>query len=152
MTSTSNTTLAPVLFQYKFYEVVSVRRLHWLTRWRPIIDHNKKRVKELAKENSKPIWKYCMPISKKIHSVIRLPYHSVANAAMLHRTNKIDSNNNENTTAVLFLLLKIFNNHLMVKEDETQNCFLMELAVGDYFKSMSSGEFQINFQVTDYGL
>ena len=52
----------------------------------------------------------------------------------------------------LFLLLKIFNNHLMVKEDETQNCFLMELAVGDYFKSMSSGEFQINFQVTDYGL
>ena len=30
----------------------------WLLRWRPVIDHSMKRVKELAKENSKPIWKH----------------------------------------------------------------------------------------------
>ena len=29
----------------------------WLTRWRPVIDHSMKRVKELARENSKLIWK-----------------------------------------------------------------------------------------------
>ena len=29
----------------------------WLLRWRPVIDHSMKRVKELAQENnSKPIW------------------------------------------------------------------------------------------------
>jgi ABC-type uncharacterized transport system ATPase subunit len=28
----------------------------WLTRWKPVIDHSMKRVKELAQENSKPIW------------------------------------------------------------------------------------------------
>ena len=28
----------------------------WLTRWKPVIDHCMTRVKELAKENSKPIW------------------------------------------------------------------------------------------------
>ena len=27
----------------------------WILRWRPVIDHSMKRVKELAKENSKPI-------------------------------------------------------------------------------------------------
>ena len=32
----------------------------WLTRWRPVIDHSMKRVKELANENSKPIWKHFM--------------------------------------------------------------------------------------------
>jgi hypothetical protein len=30
----------------------------WLLRWRPVIDHSMKRVKELAKENSKPIWQH----------------------------------------------------------------------------------------------
>jgi len=30
----------------------------WMNRWRPVIDHSMKRVKELAKENSKPIWKH----------------------------------------------------------------------------------------------
>jgi hypothetical protein len=30
----------------------------WLMRWRPVIDHSMKRVKELAKENSKPIWQH----------------------------------------------------------------------------------------------
>ena len=30
----------------------------WILRWRPVIDHSMKRVKELAKENSKPIWKH----------------------------------------------------------------------------------------------
>jgi hypothetical protein len=30
----------------------------WLTRWKPVIDHSMKRVKELAQENSKPIWKH----------------------------------------------------------------------------------------------
>jgi hypothetical protein len=30
----------------------------WLLRWKPVIDHSMKRVKELAKENSKPIWKH----------------------------------------------------------------------------------------------
>ena len=30
----------------------------WITRWRSVIDHSMKRVKELAKENSKPIWKH----------------------------------------------------------------------------------------------
>ena len=30
----------------------------WINRWRPVIDHSMKRVKELAKENSKPIWKH----------------------------------------------------------------------------------------------
>ncbi|OEU11118.1 hypothetical protein FRACYDRAFT_246229 [Fragilariopsis cylindrus CCMP1102] len=30
----------------------------WLNRWRRVIDHSMKRVKELAKENSKPIWRH----------------------------------------------------------------------------------------------
>ena len=30
----------------------------WINRWKPVIDHSMKRVKELAKENSKPIWKH----------------------------------------------------------------------------------------------
>ena len=30
----------------------------WMNRWRPVIDHSMKRVKELAKENSKPIWQH----------------------------------------------------------------------------------------------
>jgi hypothetical protein len=30
----------------------------WMLRWRPVIDHSMKRVKELAKENSKPIWQH----------------------------------------------------------------------------------------------
>jgi hypothetical protein len=30
----------------------------WILRWRPVIDHSMKRVKELAKENSKPIWQH----------------------------------------------------------------------------------------------
>jgi hypothetical protein len=32
----------------------------WLTRWKPVIDHSMKRVKELAQENSKPIWQHFM--------------------------------------------------------------------------------------------
>jgi hypothetical protein len=28
----------------------------WIHRWRPVIDHSMKRVKELATANSKPIW------------------------------------------------------------------------------------------------
>jgi len=30
----------------------------WISRWRPVIDHSMKRVKELAKDNSKPIWQH----------------------------------------------------------------------------------------------
>jgi hypothetical protein len=30
----------------------------WLTRWKPVVEHSMKRVKELAQENSKPIWKH----------------------------------------------------------------------------------------------
>ena len=30
----------------------------WITRWKPVIDHSMKRVKELAQENSKPIWQH----------------------------------------------------------------------------------------------
>jgi hypothetical protein len=30
----------------------------WLTRWKPVVEHIMKRVKELARENSKPIWKH----------------------------------------------------------------------------------------------
>jgi hypothetical protein len=30
----------------------------WLMRWKPVIDHSMKRVKELAKKNCKPIWKH----------------------------------------------------------------------------------------------
>jgi hypothetical protein len=30
----------------------------WMLRWRPVIDHSMKRVKELALEKSKPIWKH----------------------------------------------------------------------------------------------
>ena len=49
-----------------YYELLLDSRLEdtnqqmkkWLTRWRPIIDHSMKRVKELAKDNSKPIWKH----------------------------------------------------------------------------------------------
>jgi hypothetical protein len=29
-----------------------------LLRWHPVVDHSMKRVKELAKENSKPIWRH----------------------------------------------------------------------------------------------
>jgi hypothetical protein len=45
----------------------------WLTRWNLVIDHSMKRVKELAQENSKPIWKHFtankptkMKVSRKI--------------------------------------------------------------------------------------
>jgi hypothetical protein len=30
----------------------------WINRWKTVIDHSMIRVKELAKENSKPIWKH----------------------------------------------------------------------------------------------
>jgi hypothetical protein len=30
----------------------------WMLRWKPVIDHSMKRVKELAKINSKPIWQH----------------------------------------------------------------------------------------------
>jgi hypothetical protein len=30
----------------------------WITRWKPVVEHSMKRVKELAQENSKPIWKH----------------------------------------------------------------------------------------------
>jgi hypothetical protein len=30
----------------------------WLNRWKPVVDHSMKRVKELAKANSKPIWQH----------------------------------------------------------------------------------------------
>jgi ABC-type uncharacterized transport system ATPase subunit len=30
----------------------------WLLRWKPVIDHSMKRVKELAKGSSKPIWQH----------------------------------------------------------------------------------------------
>ncbi|OEU14903.1 hypothetical protein FRACYDRAFT_241460 [Fragilariopsis cylindrus CCMP1102] len=30
----------------------------WINRWKPVIDHSMKRVKELAQENSKPIWQH----------------------------------------------------------------------------------------------
>ncbi|OEU05983.1 hypothetical protein FRACYDRAFT_257099 [Fragilariopsis cylindrus CCMP1102] len=30
----------------------------WINRWRQVIDHSMKRVKELAKENNKPIWRH----------------------------------------------------------------------------------------------
>jgi hypothetical protein len=30
----------------------------WLTRWKPVISHSMKRVKELAQANSKPIWQH----------------------------------------------------------------------------------------------
>jgi hypothetical protein len=30
----------------------------WMLRWKPVVDHSMKRVKELAKENSKPIWQH----------------------------------------------------------------------------------------------
>jgi hypothetical protein len=30
----------------------------WLLRWKPVVDHSMKRVKEIAKENSKPIWQH----------------------------------------------------------------------------------------------
>jgi hypothetical protein len=30
----------------------------WLLRWKPVIEHSMKRVKELAQANSKPIWKH----------------------------------------------------------------------------------------------
>jgi hypothetical protein len=32
----------------------------WLTRWRPVLDHSMKRVKERAQKNSKPIWQRFM--------------------------------------------------------------------------------------------
>jgi hypothetical protein len=30
----------------------------WINRWKPVVEHSMKRVKELARENSKPIWKH----------------------------------------------------------------------------------------------
>jgi hypothetical protein len=30
----------------------------WMNRWKPVIEHSMKRVKELARENSKPIWQH----------------------------------------------------------------------------------------------
>jgi hypothetical protein len=43
----------------------------WMpSRWRPVIDHSMKRVKELAKENSKPIWQHITAnkVSRKRHT------------------------------------------------------------------------------------
>jgi hypothetical protein len=48
----------------------------WLNRWKPVIDHSMKRVKELAKENSKPIWQHFtankpakMKVSRRINKM-----------------------------------------------------------------------------------
>jgi hypothetical protein len=45
----------------------------WMLRWKPVVDHSMKRVRELAKENSKPIWQHFtankpakMKVSRKI--------------------------------------------------------------------------------------
>ena len=45
----------------------------WLNRWKPVVEHSMKRVRELAKENSKPIWQHFtankpakMKVSRKI--------------------------------------------------------------------------------------
>jgi hypothetical protein len=35
-------------------------KMKWITRWKPVVEHSMKRVKELARENSKPIWKHFM--------------------------------------------------------------------------------------------
>jgi hypothetical protein len=45
----------------------------WLTRWKPVIEHSMKRVKELARENSKPIWKHFTankPAKTKVSRII----------------------------------------------------------------------------------
>ena len=59
----------------------------WINRWRQVIDHSMKRVKELAKENSKPIWRHftknkpakitvSRKISTKIHSKLKKMYNN----------------------------------------------------------------------------
>ena len=48
----------------------------WITRWRPVIDHSMKIVKELAKENSKPIWKH-FTATKPAKTIVsrKIPQH-----------------------------------------------------------------------------
>jgi hypothetical protein len=48
-----------------FYETLETRLedmnqqlKKWMLRWKPVVDHSMKRGKELAKENSKPIWQH----------------------------------------------------------------------------------------------
>jgi hypothetical protein len=51
----------------------------WMLRWRPVIDHSMKRVKELAKENSKPIWQHFTahkPAKTKVSRRIRKMKHT----------------------------------------------------------------------------
>ena len=40
------------------HQYVNQQIKKWINRWKPVIDHSMKQVKELAKENSKPIWKH----------------------------------------------------------------------------------------------
>jgi hypothetical protein len=48
----------------------------WLNRWKPVVEHSMKRVKELAKENSKPIWQHFtankpakMKVSRRLNKI-----------------------------------------------------------------------------------
>jgi hypothetical protein len=66
----------------------------WITRWRPVIDHSMKQVKELAQANSKPIWQHftankqaktrvSRKLSKRKHTrKIRMTNNPLANVYM----------------------------------------------------------------------
>jgi hypothetical protein len=50
----------------------------WLLRWRPVLDHSMKRVKELAKANIKPIWQHFTankPVKTKVSRKINIRIH-----------------------------------------------------------------------------
>jgi hypothetical protein len=51
----------------------------WLNRWKPVVEHSMRRVKELAKENSKPIWQHFTankPAKKKVSRRLNKKQHT----------------------------------------------------------------------------
>jgi len=52
----------------------------WLTRWRPVVDHSMKRVKDLARANSRPIWRHYSatePVKTKVSRKASTRHHTL---------------------------------------------------------------------------
>jgi len=69
----------------------------WINRWRPVIDHSMKRVKELAKENSIPIWR---------HYTSEKPTKTVVKRHISTRANKQPRKYANNPLTNVFTILK----------------------------------------------
>jgi hypothetical protein len=58
----------------------------WLTRWKPVIEHSMKRVKELAQANSKPIWQH-FTANKPAKTRVSRKLSTRKHAGMIRMTN-----------------------------------------------------------------